>query len=311
MANARLEAEIASVRRFNRFYTGEIGLLRRGYLGDFSLAEARVLYEIAQTERANATNIASTLGLDAGYLSRILRVFKDRGLIRHAKSETDARRSDLTLTARGRQVFGPLERRSQLQVEAMLARVAESDRLRLVTAMHDIQSLLDGGGRPRRRAPSIVLREPIPGDLGWIVSRHAHLYAAEYQWTGPFEGMCAKIVADFATTCDRTRERCWIAEVDGKKAGSVLLVKDADDVARIRLLFVEPEARGLGLGVRLVEESLQFARKAGYRKVTLWTHRVLTTARNIYQRAGFKLVETEKHRTWGKPVVGETWDLLL
>jgi DNA-binding MarR family transcriptional regulator/GNAT superfamily N-acetyltransferase len=312
MPNTHRETDIASVRRFNRFYTRQIGLLQRGYLGDYSLAEARVLQEIALTESVTASSIAGKLGLDAGYLSRILRGFKDRGLITHSRSKADARRSDLALTARGRQAFAPLERRSQRQVETMLARVAGPDRPRLVAAMHDIETLLDGAATASSRPDrDILLRDPMPGDLGWIVSRQAQLYAQDYQWTGPFEGMCAKIVADFGTRCDRTRERCWIAEVDGKWAGSILLVRDTDDVARIRLLFVEPEARGLGVGVRLVEASLAFARAAGYRKVTLWTHRVLTTARDIYRRAGFKLVATEKHKTWGKPVVSETWDLLL
>ena len=306
-----LDGRIAAVRRFNRFYTRQIGLLRKSFLdSDFSLTEARVLYEIGHGGRPTATDIAGTLDLDAGYLSRMLGAFEKRGLITRSRSKADARRSELALTARGRRAFEPLEERSQGEAGVMLAGLAGAGQGRLVAAMRGIEELLDAepGAAPQ---PSYLLRTARPGDFGWMVARHAVLYAQDYQWREPFEGLCAQIVADFANKHDPRRERCWIAERSGDNVGSVMLVQDAEDVARLRLLLVEPEARGLGIGARLVEECLGFARKARYRKVTLWTHSVLTAARNIYQRAGFKLVATHKHESWGKPVVGETWDLEL
>lgn len=311
MQNAQLNARIAAVRSFNRFYTVQIGLLRKSYLDSpYSLAEMRVLYELAHAETPNATDVAKKLGLDAGYLSRVLRAFEKQGLITRVKSKADARRSDLKLTASGRRAFKLLDSRSQGEVGGMLSGLSEDHQARLVSSMHAIEKLL-GAEPSAAQAGPYTLREPRPGDFGWIVQRHAALYAEEYQWTGPFEGMCAEIVAGFANTQDRKRERCWIAVLDGENVGSIMLVKDADDVARIRLFLVEPTARGLGIGKGLVEESLRFARKAGYRKVTLWTHSVLTAARNIYERAGFKLVASETHNSWGKEVVGETWNLLL
>jgi DNA-binding MarR family transcriptional regulator/GNAT superfamily N-acetyltransferase len=309
--DTRLDTRIAAVRRFNRFYTRQIGLLRKSYLDStFSLAEMRVLYEIAHTAKPNATGIAGKLGLDAGYLSRMLRAFEKRGLIARIRSKADARRSDLALTAHGRRTFGPLERRSQREVAMMLANLSEHGQARLVAAMHGIEDLLDSksGVTPES---ACILRSPRPGEFGWMVARHAALYAQEYQWTATFEGLCAEIVADFVNKHDPERERCWIAERDGENVGSVMLVKDSKEVARIRMLLVEPKARGLGIGVQLVEEALRFARMAKYRKVTLWTHSVLTTARKIYERAGFRLVATQKHDSWGKQVVGETWNLKL
>lgn len=310
-ADAKLDACIAAVRRFNRFYTRQIGLLRKSYLDSpFSLAEMRVLYEIAHAEGPNASDIARRLDLDAGYLSRLLQTFEKRGLVVRVRSRTDARRSELALTARGRRTFAPLERRSDREVGAMLARLSDADRSRLVAAMRGIEALLgaEPDAAPER---AYTLRAPRPGDFGWIVARHAALYAEEYQWTEPFEGFCAQIVADFVNEHDAKRERCWIAERESESVGSIMLVKDAADVARIRLLLVEPQARGLGIGHRLVDECLHFARKAGYRKVTLWTHSNLTAARKIYERAGFGLVETKKHMNWGKRIVSETWDLVL
>jgi DNA-binding MarR family transcriptional regulator/N-acetylglutamate synthase-like GNAT family acetyltransferase len=311
MSDLELDTRIAAVRRFNRFYTRQLGLLRKSYLDStFSLAEMRVLYEIAQAEKPTATEIARTLDLDAGYLSRMLRALEKRGLVARARSKSDARRSDLALTARGRRTFEPVERRSQQEVSTMLASLAGDDQTRLVGAMQSIEELIAPTPEPGPE-PAYILRPPQPGDFGWIVARHAVLYAQEYQWVDPFEGLCAQIVADFVNKYDAERERCWIAERKGAYAGSVMLAKDSADVARIRLLLVEPSARGLGLGVRLVDECLGFARASGYRKVTLWTHSVLTAARNIYKRAGFKLVTTEKHSSWGKRVVSEHWDLEL
>ena len=311
MQHAPLETRIAAVRRFNRFYTRQIGLLRKSFLdSDLSLTEARVLYEIGHSERQTATDIARKLDLDAGYLSRMLRAFEKRGLIARVRSTADARRSDLAPTARGRKAFESLDRRSQRDAGRMLASLSDADQTHLVAAMRGIEDLL-GAEPDAAPAPTYVLRQARPGDFGWMVARHAVLYAQDYGWVEPFEGLCAQIVADFINEHDAKRERCWIAEVNGENAGCVMLVKDSKDVARLRLLLVEPKARGLGIGVRLVDECIGFARKARYRKITLWTHSVLIAARKIYERAGFKLVATEKHNSWGKPVVGETWDLEL
>jgi DNA-binding MarR family transcriptional regulator/GNAT superfamily N-acetyltransferase len=302
-------ATVAAVRRFNRFYTRQIGLLRKGFLDTpFSLGEGRVLYEIAQGERLTATDIARALDLDAGYLSRLLRNFEKRGLVERKVSDKDARQSYLALTPRGRRVFAPLEKRSQQQAGSMLGKLKNGEQSQLVSAMNSIQSLLNGHAAA---AAKPVLRAPRPGDYGWIVTRHAQLYRQEYGWTDPFEGLCAQIVADFVNKFDEKKERAWIAELNGDNVGSIMLAKDSDDVARIRLLLVDPKARGLGLGARLTDESIRFARDAGYKKVTLWTHRNLSAARHIYAAAGFRLMRSEKHNSWGKPVVSEHWDLTL
>lgn len=311
-------AHVGAARRFNRFYTRQIGVLRRNFLDSpYSLAEARVLYEIDRGKGATtATDVGRALDLDAGYLSRLLRTFEKRGLIRRTASPHDARQSHLALTARGRAAYAPLERRSQHDIGAMLGRLSPDDRSRLIAAMQTIQALLgDQTGGEVQTAPapgqSYLLRAPRPGDFGWIVKRHAELYAQEYGWTEPFEGVCAQIVADFANKNDLQRERCWIAELDGENVGCVFLVADSADVARIRLLIVDPKARGLGLGARLVDECVRFSRSAGYKKMTLWTHSVLTAARHIYQKAGFTLTSSEERVSFGKPVVSEYWDLEL
>jgi DNA-binding MarR family transcriptional regulator/GNAT superfamily N-acetyltransferase len=308
------ETRIGAVRRFNRFYTRQIGVLRRNFLDSpYSLGEARVLYEIARGKGATtASDIGRALDLDAGYLSRVLRNFEKRGLIRRTASPHDARQSHLALTPRGRQAYAPLDRRSQRDVGAMLGRLSSEDQLRLIAAMDMIERLL---GAPPDTAPApgrtYSLRPPQPGDFGWIVKRHAELYAQEYGWVEPFEGVCAQIVADFANKDDPKRERCWIAEMDGENIGCVFLVADSATVARIRLLLVEPKARGLKLGAHLVDECIGFARGAGYKKITLWTHSVLTVARHIYQKAGFTLTSSEERVSFGKPVVSEYWDLEL
>jgi len=300
---------IAAVRRFNRFYTRQIGVLRKTYLDSaYSLGEMRVLYEIAHSNQPTASDIARALDLDAGYLSRVLRNFEKRGLISRKTSAKDARQSHLALTARGAKMFAPLEQRSQQEVADMLGKLPEREQTRLVAAMGTIETLL-GGASPTPAQP--VLREPRHGDFGWIVSRHADLYAQEYGWGDPFEGLCAQIVADFVNNYDAKREHCWIAEMNGENVGCVMLVKDPDNVARIRLLLVDPKARGLGLGSRLVDECVTFARSAGYRKVTLWTHSVLAAARHVYEKAGFTLTSSEPRHTWGKDVIAEFWDLEL
>jgi len=302
------QEQIAAVRRFNRFYTRQIGVLRRNYLDSpYSLGEMRVLYEIAHGA-TTARDIGRALDLDAGYLSRTLRNFEKRGFLSRKTSKTDARASELALTARGHKAFAPFEDRSQQQVADMLAALTPDERARLVNAMGEIESLLDKAGPAPK---TYTLRSPTFGDFGWIVSRHAELYAQEYGWSEPFEGLCAGIVADFANKNDPNRERCWIAEMNGENVSCVMLVKDNDEVARVRLLLVDPKARGLGLGARLVEECVNFAREAGYKRVTLWTHSVLTAARHIYEQAGFTLTSSEKRHTWGKDVVAEYWDLDL
>ena len=305
------DPRVAAVRRFNRFYTRQIGVLRKTFLGSpYSLTEARVLYEIANDHATTASEIGRKLDLDAGYLSRTLRAFEKRGLIVRKISARDARQSHLALSLRGRRAFAPLEKRSQHDAKAMLGKLAVANRARLIGAMHTIETLLAGEISIKRRR-RYTLRAPIPGDFGWVIKRHAELYGQEYGWKEPFEALCAQIVADCVNKNDHNRERCWIAEIDGENVGCVFLAKESATVARIRLLLVDPTARGLGLGTRLVDECIRFARRAGYKEITLWTHRGLTAARHIYQKAGFKLVRSERHQNWGPPVVSEHWDLEL
>ena len=310
MAALAPDAErIAAVRRFNRFYTQHVGVLRDGYLDSpFSLTEARVLYEIRQRGNTTATEIGRDLGLDAGYLSRILGHFEKSGLIRKERSPSDGRQSFLSITAVGRKAMALLERRTVRQVGDVLHRLSDPEQDRLVTAMRTVERMI--AAEPAVR-PEIVLREPRPGDLGWVVARHATLYAEEYGWGENFEGLCAQIVADFVAKHDPARERCWIAEMDGENVGSVFLVKDTDEVARMRLLLVDPVARGHGVGMRLTEECLRFAKACGYHSITLWTHSVLTAARHIYSKCGFTLTSSEKRKSFGKQVVSEIWDLKL
>ena len=300
---------IAAVRRFNRFYTQRLGVLQRGWLDSpYSLTEARVLYEIKQRGRTTASDIARELDLDAGYLSRILRRFQRHGLIRRQASPEDGRQSFLSITARGRRAFAPLERRTEQQVGTLLERLSAPEQEHLVAAMRAIESMMDA--HPNADS-EIVLRAPQAGDLGWVVTRHAELYAVEYGWGEEFEGLCAQIVADFARNYDGERERCWIAVVDGRNVGSVFLVKENDKVARLRLLLVDPAARGRGLGRRLTDECIRFARERRYRSITLWTHQVLTAARHVYERAGFRLTSSEARHSFGCDVVSEHWDLTL
>ncbi len=305
---------VAAVRRFNRFYTRQIGVLRKTYLDSpYSLGEMRVLYELAHGDQLTASDVGRALDLDAGYLSRLLRNFEKRGLVSRTISAKDARQSHLALTARGRKLFAPMEQRSQQQAGAMLRTLDNAQQARIVAAMNAIETLLASAPAAKADAPArYVLRDPRPGDFGWIVSRHAELYAQEYGWVEPFEGLCAQIVADFINNFDPQRERCWMAEIDGENVGCVMLVKDEQpDVARLRLLLVDPKGRGVGLGTRLVDECVRFARAAGYKKVTLWTHSVLAAARHVYENAGFTLTSSEPRHTWGQDVVAEFWDLEL
>ena len=305
------QRRVAAVRSFNRFYTRQIGVLRKNFLdSSYTLGEARVIYEIGRRQLPTASDIGRALDLDAGYLSRVLRSFEKAGLIERTESADDARRSHLALTSRGKKAMASLDARSELDVSNMLGKLEVADQTRLMTAMNTIETLL--GGDPAEGQPSgYILREPRPGDFGWVVRRHAELYAQEYQWKEPFEGVCAQIVADFVNKYDPKLERCWIAEMNGENVGCIFVARDSADVARIRLLLVDPKARGLGLGARLTGECIAFARSAGYKKMTLWTHSVLTAARHIYKKAGFKLMRSETHQDWGPPVVSEHWDLEL
>ena len=301
-----LDQDIAAVRHFNRFYTRQIGALEERLLDSpFSLTESRVLYELANRARPSAAELAKDLGLDPGYLSRILRSFAERGLIARKPSASDGRQSEIELTPKGRDAFLPLDQRSRDAVAATLEPLGVAERQRLTTAMRAIETMLNG----RREKPAYVLRPPRPGDMGWVVSRHGALYAQEYGWTVALEALVAEVVAEFVRKFDPARERCWIADIDGEPVGSIFLVKQSDAIAKLRLLLVEPHARGLGIGDRLVEECVRFARQAGYRTVTLWTHDVLHAARRIYQQHGFKLVHEERHREFGPELNGQTWEL--
>jgi DNA-binding MarR family transcriptional regulator/GNAT superfamily N-acetyltransferase len=314
MAASDRQRRIAAIRRFNRFYTRQLGVLRKNFLDSpYSLGEARVLYEIASAQGPTASEVGRALDLDAGYLSRTLRNFERRGLIARRPSPGDARQSRLVLTGRGRRIFAPLQRRSQRQSGDVLKKLSAAEQARLVAAMGTIEGLIESPAAAASPTPrgALLLRAPRPGDFGWIVKRHAELYAKEYGWTAPFEGLCAQIVADFVNKHDKKRERCWIAELDGENVGSIILAKDSENLARIRLLLVDPKARGLSLGARLTDECIRFARRCGYKKITLRTHSVLTAARHIYQKAGFRLTRSERHRSWGRPVVSEHWDLEL
>ena len=311
MGEAGRTARVDAMRRFNRFYTRQIGVLAEGLLqSSFSLAEARVLYEVAHRDQPAAAELGQELGLDAGYLSRILRGLRKRGLVGRRPSEADGRRSLLGLTRRGRAAFATLDERSREEVGAMLDRLPPRGQSRLVEAMGTIEELL-GAAPDRSAGTGYVLRPPQPGDMGWVVHRHGLLYAQEYGWDERFEALVAGIVARFVDRFDPKRERCWIAEKDGEIIGSVFLVKESKTVARLRLMLVEPRARGMGLGTRLVAECVRFARPAGYRKITLWTNSVLLAARHIYKKAGFRLVRQEPFHGFGHDLVSETWDLKL
>ena len=309
MTETAFDRRVGAVRCFNRFWTRRIGVLQEGYLeSPFSLTEVRVLYELAYREDTTASELGKELGLDTGYLSRILRGFEERGLIAKKPSETDGRRSLLRLTEGGREAFVPLDARSREDVGAMLDDLSVVEQDRLVGAMHTIERLL--GARPEPKVP-YLLRQHDTGDMGWVVHRHGVLYAREYGWDERFEALVARIVADFVDYYDPAKERCWIAEMDGEIVGCVFVVKASDTVAKLRLLLVEPEARGLGLGTHLVEECIRFARGRGYEKLTLWTNSVLDAARRIYEEKGFEVVEEEEHHSFGKDLVGQNWELKL
>jgi DNA-binding MarR family transcriptional regulator/ribosomal protein S18 acetylase RimI-like enzyme len=307
-----LEARIAAVRRFSRFYTRQLGLLQESLVHTrFSLSEARVLYELAHRDSVTASELATDLDLDHGYLSRILRRFAEDGLLAKKRAPDDARQSLITITAKGRKAFAPLNKGSHDQVAAMLQQLSSADQSRVVGAMNTVETLLGASSQSSPSVPAIILRTHQPGDMGWVTSAHGALYAQEYGWNIEFEALVAKITAEFIENFDAKRERCWIAELDGERVGSVFVVRKNDDIAKLRLLIIDPRARGLKLGRRLVEECLRFAKAAGYSSMTLWTQSNLTAARAIYQRAGFTLTAQEPHHSFGADLVGETWDINL
>jgi DNA-binding MarR family transcriptional regulator/GNAT superfamily N-acetyltransferase len=302
------DGQVAAVREFNRFYTGVIGLLREGLLGTpYSLTEARVLFELARDDAVEVADLRRWLDIDAGYLSRLLARFEADGLVSRTRSPADGRRQVIGLTGPGRAVQADLDARSGAQIRALLAALTPDGRQRLAGAMASIREIIGPAPPPA----AFVLRPPVPGDLGWVVQRHGALYAAEYGWDASFEALVARIVADYAARGDRRREAAWIAELGGEPAGCVFCMRKTDTTAQLRLLLVEPRARGLGMGGRLVAECVSFARRAGYREMVLWTNDVLHAARRIYQRAGFRLAGSEPHHSFGHDLVGQDWRLPL
>ena len=303
------ETPVDAVRAFNRFYTRRIGLLDDGLQGSgHTLSEVRVLYELAHGEDRSAGELARELDLDAGYMSRLIKRLHARGLVARTRSDSDGRRAVLALTAKGRRTFAPIEQATRDQVAGMLATVPVDSRERLLGSMRAIQSALDTDGSAQ---PGWLIRDPRPGDIGWIVHRHGVLYAQEHGWDASFEGLVAEIAGAFVRKHDPKREHCWIAERAGEVVGSIFVVRKSAHVAQLRLLYVEPSTRGLGIGARLVDECIAFARAAGYRSMMLWTNDVLGSARRIYQAVGFTLVEEERHHSFGKDLVGQNWSMTL
>ena len=303
------DADVSAVRAFNRFYTRQIGLLNEGLLrSEFSLTETRVLYELAHRDHLTASDLIRDLGLDAGYLSRILKKYERRGYLERSPSADDGRQSILDLTPAGREAFEPLNEASHTEVAAMLAQLSPDLRGELLASMDTVRNLL--GETTEAKVPYII-RPHQPGDIGWIIHRQGLLYHKEYGWDETFEALVAEIAASFVMNFDPKLERCWIAEREGQVVGSVFVVKKTPGTAQLRLLYVDPGARGLGIGRRLVEECIRFARAHGYKTLTLWTNDILTSARRIYESSGFRLVAEEPHHSFGKDLVGQNWDLDL
>ena len=309
MAGSELARRIDTVRRFNRFYTRRIGVLREDLLGSpYSLAEARLIYELAHRDRPTAAELGRDLTLDAGYLSRLLRGLERSGVLSRTRSATDGRRNHLALTAKGRRAFATLNAQSNKDVAALLEGLPDPQQRGLVSALETVETVL--GARPAPSMP-FLLRTHQPGDLGWVIGRHGALYAQEYGWDETFEALVGEIAARFIRNFDPKCERCWIAERDGRNVGSVCLVRKSATVAQLRLLIVEPDARGLRIGRRLVSECERFARRAGYRKIVLWTNDILDAARHLYEEAGYRLVKEEPHHSFGHDLVGQYWELKL
>ena len=303
-------AAVKAIRQFNRFYTRRIGALDP-YLGsEMSLTDVRVLYELAHRETAVASEIGRDLGLDAGYMSRILRRFETEGWLTRAPHPRDARQSVLRLTEAGHAAFAPLQQKSRDEAAALLSSLVPAQRQQLVQAMGTVQSLLDPAATPAR-PQAVILRDPAPGDIGWVVQQHGEVYAREYGWDSTFEALVAEIAGEFLRKFQPEWERCWIAELNGERVGAIFVVRKSASVAQLRLLILAPAARGLGLGGRLVDECIAFARRKGYRKMVLWTNSCLLAARGIYAKRGFQLTKSEPHESYGQQLVGETWELKL
>jgi len=303
-----MDQRVESVRAFNRFYTKQIGVLNEKLVrSPYSLTEARVLYELANHDGITARELANELGIDAGYLSRIMKKLNELGFIEKRVNEKDKREVTLTLTAAGRKAFQPLDVAARAEVKKMMAKLPEPEQKKLVAAMATIREALG----PEDRGEPYLLRQHRPGDMGWVVHRHGALYAEEYGWDERFEALVAGVVSQFIKQLDPERERCWIAERDGEIVGSIFCVAKNKTTAQLRLLLVEPSARGLGIGSRLVDEVIRFARQLGYRRLELWTQRELTSARRIYKAAGFEIVGTEGHEYFGVPLLAETWAMEL
>ena len=316
MTAAQTPPRTEAVRRFNRFYTRRIGVLQETLAASrFGLTESRLLWELAHREHTTAAELARQLGLDPGYLSRLLRRLKEQQLVQAERGSRDVRHLHLRLTPAGRRAFSPLDRQSAAEATRLLAGLADPEQRRLLRAMAEIESLL---GEAHAKAPWL-LRGLHPGDLGWVIERHGRVYADEYGWDTRFEALVARIAADFVDHLEPAREACWIAERDGSPVGCVFLVQARAEAsgepvagtAQLRLLLVDPAARGLGVGARLVDECERFARRNGYKRIVLWTNSVLVAARAIYAKAGYRLVASEPHESFGKRLVGETWELAL
>ncbi|HWE22436.1 MAG TPA: helix-turn-helix domain-containing GNAT family N-acetyltransferase [Myxococcales bacterium] len=309
-AHGSLESYVSAVRHFSRFYTRKIGVLTDGLLDSaLSLTEVRILYELCNAPNSAAADLRARLGVDAGYLSRILRSFEKRGWILRRPAQGDGRRQILEPTRSGRALFESLNARSNAQVRHLLSGIGVPRLEQLGQALRTVEEVLE----PKRTSSSTyLLRTHRPGDIGWVVYRHGVLYSQEWGYDERFEALVARIAAGFVESFDPAAERCWIAEKDGERVGSVFLVRKSKRVAKLRLLLVEPSARGLGIGKRLVEECVRFARQCRYRKIVLWTQSELRAARRIYQQAGFRLTGTERHRSWGRDdLVSESWELAL
>jgi DNA-binding MarR family transcriptional regulator/GNAT superfamily N-acetyltransferase len=309
MVTETSEEKIGVVRQFNRFFTRQIGVLREGLLhSPYTLTEARILFELGHRDHLTASDLCRELGLDPGYLSRILARLEQQGLLEKVRPDKDGRQRLLRLTPQGSNAFALLDQRSRDEVSEMLIDLSDEEQQRLLKAMQTIESVLTKG---LKYSDPFFLRSHEPGDMGWVIHRHGVLYAQEYGWDEHFEALVAQIVADFINNYKPERERCWIAEMDGEIIGSVFVVQSSETVAKLRLLLVEPKARGLGLGTRLVEECIRFARRRGYQKLMLWTNSILVEARHIYEKTGFKLVAEESHHSFGHDLIGETWELIL
>jgi DNA-binding MarR family transcriptional regulator/N-acetylglutamate synthase-like GNAT family acetyltransferase len=309
MSTNTLEDRINAIRRFNRFITRQIGVLREGLLHTpYSPTEARIIFELANNETLTASELINDLGLDAGYLSRMITSLEGKGIVEKTRSKSDGRQRLLHLTSEGQSAFELLDKRSRDEVTDMLDDLEEKDQQRLFKAMQTIEDIFSEG---LKYSQPYVLRPHEPGDMGWITHRHGVIYAEEYGWDEQFEALVAQIGSDFLRNYNPKKERCWIAEMEGEIVGSVFVTQDSEKVARLRLLLVEPKARGLGLGTRLVEECIRFSKRNGYEKLVLWTNSVLEAARHSYKKLGFELVEEEKHHSFGHDLVGETWEKSL